>query len=66
MMFMSIFIFLRKLGDVYHVYCIPGKFLPRFIFTLFALWGEGEFKTGLIESSVKDYVRKMQNGWIQD
>ena len=33
------------------IMCIlyTGKISPRFIFALFALWPEGEFKTGLIE-----------------
>ena len=30
------------------VYCIQGKSRPRFIFALFALWPEGEFKIWLI------------------
>ena len=47
-------------------YCIQGKFLPRFIFALFALWPEGEFKTGLIELYIKDYIRKLDSGRIQD
>ena len=37
---------------------VQGKFRPCFIFALFALWPEGQFKTGLIELFVKDYVRK--------
>ena len=36
------------------VYCIQGKFRPRFIFALFALWPECEFKTGLIELYIID------------
>ena len=30
------------------LYCIQGKFCPRFIFALFTLWPEGEFKPGPI------------------
>ena len=40
-------------------YCIQGKFRPSFIF---ALWPEGEFKTGLIQLFIKDYVKK--NWWV--
>ena len=43
-------------------YCIQGKFRPCFIFTLFALSPEGEFKTGLIESYIEDYIRKLGSG----
>ena len=32
----------------------------------FALWPEGEFKTGLIEFCTKDYVSKLESGRIQD
>ena len=39
------------------VYCIQGKFRPRFIFVHFALRLKGEFKTGLIESYIKDCVK---------
>ena len=43
------------------------EILPRFIFALFALWPEGEFKNGLIEFRIlKDNVRKMESGQIQD
>ena len=54
--------------SIYHVWCqtkwqgmncIKGKFHPCFIFALFALWPEGEFKIGLIELSIKVYIRKM-------
>ena len=41
------------------------KFRPRFIFALFALWPEGEFKTGIIQSYnffIKDYVRNLEHG----
>ena len=41
------------------MYCIQGKFRCCFIF---ALWPEGEFKTGLILLSIKDYVRKLESG----
>ena len=44
------------------VYCIQGKFCPRFIFALFALWSKGEFKTGLIDLYIKDYIRKLETG----
>ena len=47
-------------------YCIQGKFRPRFIFALFDLWPEGEFKTGPIEFYMKEYVRKFESGQIQD
>ena len=47
-------------------YCIQGKFRPRFIFALFALYHVGEFKTGLIELFENDYVRKFETGRIQD
>ena len=40
-----------------------GKISPRFIF---ALWFEGEFKTGPVELYIKDYVRKLDGGQIQD
>ena len=46
-------------------YCIQGKFLPRFIFTLFALWPEGEFKTEPVELYIKDNERKLKCGQIQ-
>ena len=39
------------------IFCIQVKFRPRFIFTHFALWPEGEFKTGPIELYIKDYIR---------
>ena len=45
-----------------HEYCIQRKFRPRFIF---ALWFEGEFKTGQIEFYSKDYVTKLKSGRIQ-
>ena len=41
------------------MYCIQGKFRPLFIFALLALWPEGEFKTGLIEIYLEDYIRKL-------
>ena len=47
-------------------YCIQGKFRPRFIFALFVLWPEGKFKTGLIELCIKDYIRKLECGRIQE
>ena len=47
-------------------YCIQGKFRPHFIFALFALWPEGEFKAGLIQSFIKDFVGKLVSGRIQD
>ena len=47
-------------------YCIQGKFRPRYIFALFALWPEGEFKSGPIELYRKDYLRKLECGQIQD
>ena len=43
-----------------------GKFRPRFIFVLFALSSEGEFKTGLIDLYRKDHIRKLESGRIQD
>ena len=43
-------------------YCIQGKFWPRFIFDLFALWFEGEFKTGSIELFINNYVTKWRVG----
>ena len=48
------------------IYCIQGKFHPRFIFPLFALWPEGEFKTGPIElyTCIKVCVRKLEGGRI--
>ena len=52
--------------DLPYIYCIQGKFRPRFIFALFALWHEGEFKTGLIELYIKKYVRKLESGRIQN
>ena len=36
------------------------------LFVLFALWSEGEFKTGLIELYIMDYIRKLESGLIQD
>ena len=50
--------------EMYTVY--REKIAPRFIFALFALCHVGEFKTGLIEISIKDYVRKFESGRIQD
>ena len=47
-------------------YRIQEKFRPRFIFALFAVWPEGEFKTELIEFCIKVYVTKLDSGWIQD
>ena len=47
-------------------YCIQGKSCPRFIYALFALRPEGEFKTGPIEIYIKDYTRKLEGGRIQD
>ena len=47
-------------------YCIQGKFRPRFIFALFAHWPEGEFKTGLIQLYLLDYVGKLESGRIQE
>ena len=43
-----------------------GKISPRFIFALFAIWPEGKYKTGLIQLFIKDYVRKLETGRIQD
>ena len=42
------------------------NFAPVFIFALFALWPEGEFKTGFIQLYIKVYVRKLDSGRIQD
>ena len=39
------------------------NFALVFFFALFALWPEGEFKTELY---LKDYIRKLGSGWIQD
>ena len=50
-------------GSLEHKYCIQGKFRPRFIF---ALLPEGEFKAGLIEFNIKDYIRNGESGQIQD
>ena len=47
-------------------YCIQGKFRPHFIFALFALCSEGEFKTGRIEFYIKEYIIKLERGRIQD
>ena len=47
-------------------YYIQGKFCPRFILALFALWPEGEFKTVLIDFYVKDCVTNLGHGRIQD
>ena len=43
-------------------YCLQGKFRPCFIFPLFALCSESEFKTGLSEIFVKDYVKNYRVG----
>ena len=43
-----------------------GKISPRFIFALFALSLEGEFKTGLIELYINNYTRNLESGRIQD
>ena len=43
-----------------------GKILPRLYFCPFALWFQGEFKTGPIELCSKDYVTKLESGQIQD
>ena len=40
------------------MYCKQGKFRPRFIF---ALWSEGEFKTGQIELYRNDYIIKFKS-----
>ena len=56
----------RSLGRENWDYCIQGKFRPRFIFALFALWREGKFQTGSIELYIKDYIRKLKSGRIQD
>ena len=50
----------------FHILYIQGNFRPHFIFALFALWPEGEFKTEPIELYIKDYVRKLESGRIQD
>ena len=49
-----------------NTYCIQGKFHLRFIFALFALSSEGEFKTALIEFHIRDYIGKLDRGRIQD
>ena len=51
---------------VFGTYYIQGKFRPNFIFALFALGPEGEFKSGPIELYIKDYIRKFEGGQIQD
>ena len=53
------FIWKSNRSDFGHsVYCIQsGKISSRFIF---ALWPEGEFKTGLIELHIKYHVRKLE------
>ena len=61
---LSYFVSSRQI--IYKLYCIQGKIRPRFIFALFALWFEGEFKTGLIEFCTKDYVTKLESARIQD
>ena len=44
-------------------YCIQEKFCPRFIFALFS---EGEFKTGCVELYTRAYIIKLERGRIQD
>ena len=44
-------------------YCIQWKFRPHFIF---ALLPEGEFKTGPMELYIKNYIRRVESGRIQD
>ena len=51
--------------QVYEV-LYTGKISPHFIFALFALWLEGEFKTGPIELYIKDYLRQLDGERIQD
>ena len=53
-------------GNVSSEYFKQGKFCPHLTFAHFALWPEDEFKTGLIEEFIKDYVRKLESGQIQD
>ena len=43
-------------------YCIQEKFRSCFNIALLALWPEGEFKTGLIQLYIKDYVRNFDSG----
>ena len=41
-----------------------GTTSPRFTFAPFSLKPEGEFKTGLNELLIKDYVQKLDSGQI--
>ena len=43
--------------------CSVGKAMCSHTYTL---WPEGEFKTGLIELYIKDYIRELGSGRIQD
>ena len=43
-----------------------GKISPPFIFALFALWPEGEIKTGLIERYINEYAIKLERVQIQE
>ena len=67
--FAKLYTFERGIG-VYYIHWMmlyTGKISPRFFFfALFTLWHEGEFKTGLIQSFLKDYVRKLVSGRIQN
>ena len=62
----SVFICIAHNNGDASKYCIQGNFRPRFIFAHFAHRLEGEFKTGLIESYIKDCIRKYESGRIQD
>ena len=55
-------------GNHYQKYTctIYREIFPGFIFALFALRPEGELKTGLIELYIKDFIRKLKSGRIQD
>ena len=53
--------------DPLSIHCIQG-ICPCFIFSLFTLQHESQFKTGLIELNTKesDFVKKLESGQIQD
>ena len=58
---------MQRIFSSYEVmYCIQGKFRPRYIFAFFALWFECEFKTGPSELYMNDCVTKLESGRIQD
>ena len=64
--FLSYELIIWKINLTEIAYSIQGKFRSNFIFDLIVLWSEGEFRTGLIESYIKECVTKVESGRVQD